>query len=229
MHPDTVDRNVTVPLGSSATARTLAPRSPSAPGTPPSRPPQRAAPIVVRGRPRHPVHLPGLGGCERPRPGVAPVPTRGDPPVARERARERVLGPVANGGRHRADRVLRVAQPLGGTRTPALRGIDSRPLRAGQTPAAVLLAKEHMRVAAGGSESRSVERAGHLRAADDDRGVAVASGAGCWPAARACASTRASRSSPVPGRHRRIGGEGFRAHCSPTAWRTRRRPAAMLP
>jgi len=52
---------------------------------------------------------------------------------------------------------------------------------------------------------------------------------GCSPAARACASTSASRSSPVQGRHRDIASEEFKAHCSPTAWRTPRTPAATSP
>jgi hypothetical protein len=52
---------------------------------------------------------------------------------------------------------------------------------------------------------------------------------GCWPAARACASTRASRSSLAPRRPRRTAGRGFRARCSRHAWRMPRPPAATSP
>ena len=46
--------------------------------------------------------------------GVPAIPARGHSPMACERARERVLRSVADGGRDRADRVLGVAQALGG-------------------------------------------------------------------------------------------------------------------
>src|SRR5437588_3462460 len=63
------------------------------------------------------------GGCDRvellcgrecPCAGVAAVAAGGEPAMARERAGEGVFGAVADGGRDRSDRVVGVAQPLGG-------------------------------------------------------------------------------------------------------------------
>jgi hypothetical protein len=133
---------------------------------------------------------------------------------------------------------------------------DSRSLRARQAPAAVSVAHEHVRVAAGGDEAGSVEGAGHLGTADDDRRIAVGPGDSldevhALELEHAVAQCRAQRGSgddgpahhvddqelldedvleslDVAGEQRGTEDSQERARCLPTARRRRARPLVAV-